>query len=200
MKFWKVAAATAAGTGLALLAYWQFRYKPRQRAAAAHEVPRVPPKILVLGHSGHGKDEVADILRNQHGLRTCSSSRFALQTVIWPAVKDRYETPEAAFQDRHAHRALWFQLITEYNTPNKARLASELLIDHDVYVGLRNADELAAARPLFDLVVWVDASKRVGPEDESSCTVSPLDANVVLDNNGPLEALPAEVAKIFFHY
>lgn len=54
------------------------------------------PKFLVLGHARHGKDTVAEILRDEYGFTFTSSSLFCAEKVIWEAIHNQ----QAAI-DRH---------------------------------------------------------------------------------------------------
>lgn len=54
------------------------------------------PKFLILGHARHGKDTVAEILRDCYGFAFTSSSLFCAEKVIWDAVHNQ----QAAI-DRH---------------------------------------------------------------------------------------------------
>ena len=54
------------------------------------------PKFLVLGHARHGKDTVAEILRDEYGFTFTSSSLFCAEKVIWDAIHNQ----QAAI-DRH---------------------------------------------------------------------------------------------------
>lgn len=172
------------------------------------------PRVLVLGYARHGKDTVCERLRDVHGFRFTSSSAFCAERVVAPAL-DRlaarhlaadgrrnefpypgpYMTLEEMFQDRTKHRAFWFDAIAAYNRPDGSRLAREIFAENDVYCGLRNLEEFEAAKEAgaFDVVVWVDASRRLPGEDESSCTVHYGLADVIVDNNGPREDLDAAV-------
>ena len=151
-------------------------------------------KLLLLGHSRHGKDTVAELL----GLSFCSSSEFAADHVIFPILgpKYGYESPLACFQDRHQHRKEWFDIISDYNREDPCRLAKALLAVCDVYVGMRSSVEFQGCRHLFDLVVWVDALDRHPPEDAESCSVTPFHAHYILDNNGSLEDLAQQVSRL----
>ena len=128
-------------------------------------------KILILGHGGHGKDEAAKILSNLYGFTYQSSSRAALDA-IWPALKEA--TPckdkERAFQWRGNDRALWKALISLYNTPDKSALVTKVIKQCDMYIGLRCQEEYAASQHLFDLILWIDASKRF-PEIDPSMSI-----------------------------
>lgn len=155
-------------------------------------------KLMIIGHARHGKDTACEILRNQYGLTFQSSSEAAAQRVIYPLLRDvyGYSTIEECLNDRANHRATWYQLIREYNTPDLARLAREIYADSDIYCGLRHAEEFEAikAAGLFDYCIWVDASQRHPAEPASSCSVTRDHADIVLDNNGTLDELTGNIA------
>lgn len=54
------------------------------------------PKFLILGHARHGKDTVAEILRDEYGFTFTSSSLFCAEKVIWKAIHN-----QRAAIDRH---------------------------------------------------------------------------------------------------
>lgn len=145
-------------------------------------------KWAILGHARHGKDTVASILTELiPTLKFCSSSMFAMEKVIWNVLQPKYnyKTKDECFSDRENHRAEWYELITAYNTPNKSRLAEELLQEYDIYVGLRSREELLLCKQkgLFDVIIWVDRGEHQPPESEKSCTVLSNDCNYIIDNN-----------------
>lgn len=149
-------------------------------------------KWAVLGFARHGKDTVASLLQELlPTLRFCSSSEFVMEKAVWPILQPKYgyETKQQCFEDRINHRAEWYQLITGYNSPDKSKLASELLEENDIYVGLRSREELLACKEknLFDVILWVDRSKHVAPETEASCTIRSTDCDYIIDNNDSLE-------------
>jgi dephospho-CoA kinase len=156
-------------------------------------------KIMIMGYKGHGKDTVCEMLE-RHGYSFASSSEFMCENVVYPALKEKYnyESPEQCHADRDAHREEWYQLIADFNTPDKTALAQAIYADHDIYCGIRHIEEFSAikAAKIFDYAVWVDASDRLPAEDESSCTVTSEMADFVIDNNGDLSALKNEVIKI----
>ena len=157
-------------------------------------------KLLVLGHARHGKDTVAEILRDNHGFSFMSSSYFAAEKVIRPALAEIgivYDTLDECYADRGNHRAFWYDQISAYNGGGKSRLAEEILQEYDMYVGMRSNDEYQASKGLFDLTLWVDSSGRgIPPEPETSMTIkfNPLEM-VVVDNGGTLDDLAEAVAK-----
>lgn len=180
------------------------------------------PKILVLGYARHGKDMVCELLHDMHGFRFTSSSKFCASRVLWPLIIDQgsmqaifinsfknvsqqivrrnqlqkmyseYKTPFDCYEDRGSFRNLWYDAISWYNSPDKTRLAREMLKFNDVYCGMRASDEFHACRNegVFDAVIWVDASLRGVPvESRSSCTVEPWMSDYVVDNNRTIEDL-----------
>lgn len=168
-----------------------------------HSLTTRRPLILV-GHGRHGKDTVAEMLRDQYGLQFTASSSFCAEKVMIPAFQHPHATPkkdypsvQACFDDRHNHRAFWFDSIAAYNTPDKAKLAKEIFAaGNDLYVGVRDFQELFAIKLNFPeaIVIWVDASKRLEREDTSSMNIGPWMADIYLDNNGDLATLAANVA------
>lgn len=161
------------------------------------------PKLLIIGHARHGKDTVAQILKDGWGLNFCSSSFAAAEKVVMPKMLDEtgkpfYNTVEECFADRVNHRATWKNLITEYNTPDKTRLAREIMTENDIYVGMRCHIELGECwiNRVFDAIVWVDASYRKEPEPLSSNTITKDRADYVIDNNGSMNDLILETFKM----
>lgn len=169
------------------------------------------PKLMIVGHARHGKDTVCTMLA-KYGYKWVSSSWACGQIAVWPKLlemRDKHDptvmcvpyiTFQEAFDDRANHRAFWFQCIKDYNTPDETRLAREIFADHDIYCGIRRAEELAACREqkVCDFTIWVDRSKHVGMEHTSSCTVRPFQADWTLDNNGTLEQTEWKIEQ-FYH-
>lgn len=162
-------------------------------------------KILVIGHAQHGKDTFCKLLE-EFGY-TWKSSSDAAAEVVFNEIGSLYEyaSPAEAHADRDNHRDEWGDIMAEYNTPDAARLAKEILYGvcaggecaiepiigntlmlsppHDIYCGMRRRREFRAARKLFDLVIWVDASNRKPLEPKSSMELVKEDADIIIDNN-----------------
>lgn len=157
------------------------------------------PKLLILGYARHGKDTVAELLRDDYGFSFTSSSMFVAEECLWDhwgcAV---YPDFEAMYADRVNHRKLWMEMISAYNTPDKTKTASTMLSrGFDMYVGMRRHDELLACQEagIFDFIIWVDASLRHPPETGSmDITEENSGADYTLFNNGKLEELPEKLA------
>jgi len=152
-------------------------------------------KILILGNKDSGKTTAAKILKNEFGLEYSDSSEFCCERIVYPALKDKYgyKTWQECQADVDNHRVEWEQEIFKYNTPNRDRVAKELLEFNDVYAGMRNIFEYEASAPLFDLKLWVDASIRNPTIDESMSIKYNADEMVFLDNNRDKGFLGAQI-------
>jgi hypothetical protein len=155
------------------------------------------PKLLIIGHARHGKDTVAEKIRDKVGLAFTSSSLFVgWEHVWWQWGWKHYTTFDDMFADRANHRKTLADLISAYNTPDKTRTAKTTLNrGYDMYVGMRRRDEFNAGREagLFDHLIWVDASRRLPPESTDSMELVASDADIYFDNNGAQEELNLSV-------
>lgn len=155
------------------------------------------PKLLILGHKRHGKDTLAEMLRDKFGLKFISSSQAAADIFIYDELKEKYgyKTSEECFEDRVNHRQEWYEMIRDYNEGDRARLAKGILENADCYVGMRDREEIDECmnQGLFELIIWVDASERLELEDSSSFNIDKSCADVIIDNNGTLEQFEARV-------
>lgn len=160
---------------------------------------RRPLKVLILGHARHGKDTLAELLK----LKYQSSSYAALEIFLFDKLnslrKEKGITPylnhEEAFLDRVNHRALWHSEIAEYNAVQPTRLASEILKTNDAYIGMRAYTEYVHClkNGLFDVIFWIDASKRKPLEPLDSFNIQ-YDHNIMIKvtNNSSLFLLKAK--------
>ncbi len=160
-------------------------------------------KLLIIGYARHGKDSAAEILAIQHGFKFISSSEFVGREVIWPEWgKSRYDTFQEMYDDRVNCRKNWFQMISIWNTPDKARTARAILErGYDMYVGMRARDEFEASllAGLFDHIVWVDRSLNLKEETTSSNELVAADATYILDNNGSLSDLEYNISEMMWN-
>ena len=158
------------------------------------------PKILILGHGRHGKDTVAEIFRDEFGLRFVSSSLFVGEKIMFDIFNSREDLPsyqnfEECYADRHNHRGEWHRQIGAYNSPDKSRIAAEVLEVCDMYVGMRCRHEYEASKKLFDYTFWVDATDRGMPlegKDSFNIEYDPK-TMILIENNGSLENLKERV-------
>lgn len=155
-------------------------------------------KIIILGLGRHGKDTLCELIQRKYPF--VSSSWVAAEHIMMSLMN--YATIQECFDDRHNYRSFWFDKITEFNTPDKARLGKLIFSKYAVYCGLRNKEELKALRAHYGfdlLVIWVDATERLGvTETESSITVNKDMADVVIYNNGTEQEFIDKVLKLFY--
>jgi hypothetical protein len=156
------------------------------------------PKLLIVGHGQHGKDTVCDILFAS-GFTYKSSSRICSELFIFDQLKSKYgyATEVECYEDRHNHRDEWYDMIEAYNKPDATRLGREIFSRFDIYCGLRSDREFFAMREqkVFDFSVWVDRSKILPLEPESSMKLKREWMDYEIDNNGTLLDLPRRIFK-----
>lgn len=153
-------------------------------------------KVMIIGHARHGKDTVAEIMRDVAGYKFTSSSMAVCEDYIYPMLSQFYSNAKACYMDRVNNRDLWAALIRDYCTPDKARLGKLIFADNDIYVGCRDEQELAAVRIAFNpVVIWVDATQRKPLEPNSSMKLRPDMASVFIGNNDTEERLQANVKR-----
>ena len=160
-------------------------------------------KLLIIGHGRHGKDTVAEYLRDKHEMTFKSSSMHCAENVVYPVLKDQYNyaTVEECFNDRSNHRAEWFDLIADYCKDDLARIGREIFEVSDIYCGLRNKREFHSIKNngLVDFTIWVDRSDWLETEPKSSMSLEPWMADFVIDNNGTLEQLYRNIDDLYNH-
>ena len=148
-------------------------------------------KILILGNGRHGKDTLGELFNKYFGLTFMSSSQASADFFLYNQLKDKYgyTTSEECFEDRVNHREEWYQAICDYNKDNRARLAQDILSRSDCYVGMRDKEEFneCVKQKLFDIIIWVDASKRLPLEPGTSFNINMSDADIIVENNGTFE-------------
>lgn len=151
------------------------------------------PKLLIIGHGRHGKDTVCEILRDNYGFSFESSSKFCNKLFIYNDLKEKYgyANEEDCYDDRHNHRAEWYDAICDYNVPDAAKLGREIFKAHDIYCGLRNKREFFAMKNtnVFDFAIWVDRSDHLPLESKDSMSLEHWMADFTIDNNGSLNDL-----------
>ena len=161
-------------------------------------------KLLIIGHGRHGKDTVAEYLRDNYDMTFKSSSMHCAENVVYPVLKDQYPgytSVEECFADRSNHRSRWFDLIANYCSDDLARIGREIFEVSDIYCGLRNKREFHAIKNngLMDFTIWVDRSDHLPPEPKDSMSLEPWMADFVIDNNGTLDQLYQNIDDLYNH-
>ena len=154
-------------------------------------------KLLIIGHARHGKDTVAEFLRGIYDYQFESSSVAASRIFLYDALKDKYgyTNEDECFEDRVNHRQEWHDLIVDYNTPDKARLARDIMKENDIYVGMRSNSECEAClkQGIFDLVIGVfDPRKPLEPETSFNINLWEK-SNIIIPNAGTIADLEKKV-------
>ena len=143
-------------------------------------------KILVIGHKQHGKGTFAKIASETFNIPSMGTSRFGTEH-MFNLLKDEYGylTPEECYNDRGSYRKLWFDELERYNALNPSQLIEDIYLKHALAEGLRNRYEYNGIKDkkLADLIIWVDASKRLPLEDKSSMELNENDAHITITNN-----------------
>lgn len=157
-------------------------------------------KLLIIGHARHGKDTMAEILRDEFEYTFKSSSEQAAEIFIYDILKDKYGYNSfiECYQDRINHRTEWYDLIKEYNKDDRAKLAKQILErGADCYVGMREREEILECirQNIFDLIVWVDASGRLPLENPDSFNIDISLADIIINNNSSLDEFKSKVIK-----
>jgi hypothetical protein len=162
------------------------------------EEERSRRKILIIGKARHGKDTCAELLKEFVGIQYISSAQFACDEFIYAKLiqKYGYKTKQECFEDRVNHREEWYRLICEFNTPNKANLATSIMYMYNCYVGMRDYEEFIASKHLFKLIIWVDASKRVENVENDVMLIPKNEADIVIENNGTLKEFEEKVKRL----
>ena len=146
---------------------------------------------------------MCDILRDQHGFTFRSSSDFCAERFIYNALRAKYgyQSYDQCYNDRHNHRAEWYNMIHDYCRDDYARLGREIFAENDIYCGLRNKGEFHAMRNsgVFDYAIWVDRSDHMPQEDHSSMSLEIWMADYVIDNNSTVEDLQRNVRELTEH-
>lgn len=165
---------------------------------------RKTPKILLIGNARHGKDTLAELFNKHFGMSYKGSSHAANEIFIFDALKDEYgyKTLEQCFEDRVNQREKWYNMIRDYNDPDRSRLAKEIMSMVDCYVGMRDYEEFQASKDLFDIIIYVDASERQ-PTESVSFNIPIDEADFIVTNNGSpeeLETKAIKLGKILFNF
>ena len=162
-------------------------------AAAEGEETVAPVKILIVGHSRAGKDEVAWRLARHLGVRNGGAMSRHMAHHVAGVLGC---LPSDAYRDRHQHRMRWRQIIDDYRREDPARILREMFQTAEVVCGVRARAEFEAGRKegFFDLAVWIE-NPRVPPDPTLELTAE--DCDRVLVNDGDLRILQSRITEAF---
>lgn len=154
-------------------------------------------KILIIGHARHGKDTVAEMLQEEYSLSFDSSSKAAAKIFLYDKLKGKYgyNSFEECFLDRMNHRAEWYEAIKEYNKDDRTKLAKDILLNTDIYVGMRDFEEIKSCKEqgIFDLIIGVwNPTKPEEPKDSFNIDLW-QSADIIIPNAGTLNDLRTKI-------
>lgn len=154
-------------------------------------------KLLILGHSDHGKTEMAEYLSDEYMLKFDDSSEYACKNVIFPQMNHLYSTWQQCYKDRGNYRLAWKKMIDEYNKKHPARLVCEVMQTSDIYVGLRCVKTVRACHHagIFDFIIGCyDPRKPL----EATMQIDIFKwSNFIIPNAGTLNDYKSNIKKVF---
>lgn len=143
--------------------------------------------IHVVGYKGHGKDHVCEYLRSRYGLTYIPTTPFMMEEACLPYLKGRLNVSSVKelMRKKQNIRPQLYEAVNHYNKDNPTRFIEKVFEVSDIYCGLRNIEQLEAAQEkgFADIVIWVDASKRLPEEGRDSFTITHTDCDIYIDNN-----------------
>jgi len=152
--------------------------------------------IVVIGSAQHGKDTVGRLIEKHSDLKCTASSEVAMELFMFEDVfvKHGFKTIKDAYEGRFPFRKEMFESIQRYNKEDKTRLAREVLKQGNVYLGMRDPEELYACveEGVFDVTLGIYDPRK--PLETHSKVVSVFqDSDYVIINDSSLEVLELDV-------
>lgn len=140
------------------------------------------PKLLIVGYGRHGKDYLAERIEDKTQLRYGGSTSWAALPHVAASLNMH---PQRAWESRQLHRDYWFDFCNFLRRDDPLFLIREVLCSGDLVVGIRDKEEMHAAREsgLFRRIIWVDAYRRLGTVD-TTVKFGPADCDEIISNNG----------------
>lgn len=155
------------------------------------------PKILIVGHGRHGKDEACETLARATGWKNAGTTSLYLAPVVYQHLREigYAGSPEEAYAQRHQHRDLWRRLGDEYRKDDPARLVKDAFAAGDITGGCRGLPEIQAVRRegLADLIVWV---WRPSEPKDPTLEFGPEHADLIVANVGTLEEFRLKIQRL----
>jgi hypothetical protein len=154
-------------------------------------VKQWPPKVLIVGHSGAGKDEFAKMLAKASGLTYAGSMSAVIAEHL---AKLEGTTAIWQMQHRHDDRAKWFRVGNELRATDPCALLKEGFARGDILTGARNKDEVTLGLLLVNWIVWIQRKVERDPTLEYSLRDLPPNTWVIPNHKGlrELEAMAIE--------
>jgi len=149
-------------------------------------------RILVVGHSGAGKDTACEYLARITLLRFAGTTSDYLARHV--AVRLGISL-EQAYRSRHANRNVWHRVGNYIRKHDPGLLVRQSLEHADITGGVRGIEEIQACRRehLVDLIVWIDNPRvRAGP----TVTFGQRHCDVVVANHAGMEEFQQRLLRL----
>jgi hypothetical protein len=153
--------------------------------------------IAFVGHGRHGKDECCRLWAEiTGGVNAGTLSKYLTPVVgqYMEAVGLPADPDICDFEQRHLHRDIWRAAGDWYRQHDPARLVKDALMHGNITGGIRGDKEIWAARPLLDLIVWV---QRPGYGEDPTMDYGMEEADVVIYNDGSLKCLESKLRRMY---
>ncbi len=140
-------------------------------------------KILLVGYGEVGKDDGLIYLSGITGL--CNGGTTSKYLAKYVAQKLGCD-PVTAYASRRENREFWYQVGRELRESDPGALLRDALAVGPLVAGVRDFEEIIAARRfnLVDLIVWIEnITKPVDP----TVKFGPEHCDVIIQNNASLD-------------
>ncbi len=151
-------------------------------------------KIIVIGYTGSGKTVVSNMIAEQMGGKSIACSDF----IISDFARTSMINEAFVIKHKHAFRDQLFNFARDKQLKDPLVYIRQPLNEYDVLSGVRNKDELKAAKEagIVDLIVWVN---RHGAHRNATDNLDVSDADIIIQNIGTLEELRSKIALSNFY-
>lgn len=150
-------------------------------------------KTLIVGHTQSGKTTAANMISEMTGSKVANSSEF----IIRDYAKSIGQDPEVIQKQKFRHRVQLYNFGRQIQAENPQYPVCEAIKEADIVAGIRNKDELDSVRDLFDVVLWINRDCATKGETDN---LSPVDADITIDNNGSFDDLRDKLKSIVSAY
>lgn len=143
------------------------------------------PKLLLVGYGRAGKDCGLEYLSALTGMKNAGCTSVYLTKYV---AAELGISELGAYQSRHrpGNRAKWFDIGNKLRLNDPGILLREALSNGPLTGGVRDLDEIVAARRfnLVDLIIWIE-NTRV-PVDQT-VKFGPEHCDMTIQNNGTID-------------
>ena len=145
------------------------------------------PVLAFCGPGRCGKDTAAAWFRDHTNLVFLGGCSWTAREYMAKRLSEdegHLITPDEAYERRHEDRMKWYTYLNEYRKDDPARLIRDCLKHSDIVCGIRDHNELFAARRegLLELIVWIE---RTVPYDPT-LTYTQSNCDIIVNNNDSL--------------